>query len=261
MATPAGGEPAPAGPDAAQAGVASLPSPLDSVDDMRSTAKWTLAAAGAVGAALISGGPLVAVGQVHGFLHAFLAWLGLVIALCGVGVAVWFTGQVLVPRLTTPSLVRDSPVLAGLREQIAAEPAEFMGFSATTVDGLFRRHGRLREKTVELMLKVSQAKDAKQRATLQAELAQVQKNREVVDVYVRWVLALGHAWLVRADLERSRVWTLVGGIVVAFGAVLFFSVTGSTTSPSPTPAHTATAVPAATASAVVRTPASATRTP
>ena len=44
---------------------------------------------------------------------------------------------------------------------------------------------------------------------------------------VRWVLALGRAWLVRADLERSRIWTLGGGVLVVIGAVLFFIVTGS----------------------------------
>jgi hypothetical protein len=42
-----------------------LPSPLDSIDDLRAAAKWMIAAAGAVGAALIGGAPLVAAGQVH----------------------------------------------------------------------------------------------------------------------------------------------------------------------------------------------------
>ncbi len=85
----------------------SLPSPLDSIDDMRSAAKWMLAAAGAVGATLISGGTLVAIGQVHGVWNAFLAALGLVFALGGVGVAIWYTSNVLMPRLTTrPRFVR-----------------------------------------------------------------------------------------------------------------------------------------------------------
>ena len=95
---------------------------LTPFDDMRTAAKWMLAAAGAVGAALISGGPLVAVGQVHGLWHAFLAWLGLVVALGGVGVAIWYTSQVLVPRLTTPNTMRKADELDGLRTVIANEP-------------------------------------------------------------------------------------------------------------------------------------------
>jgi hypothetical protein len=246
MITTAGGDTAPSRSDDIGIGGGPLPSPLDSVDDMRSAAKWMLAAAGAVGAALISGGPLVAVGQVHGFWHTFLAWVGLVIALGGVAVAVWFTSKVLVPRLTTPNTVRDSPDLEDLRKQIKAEPAEFMGFSATTVDGLFRRHDRLREKVAGLTLQVARAENSDLRARFQAELQREQQNRAIVEVYVRWVLALGHAWLVRADLERSRRWTLLGGVIVAFGAVLFFSVTGSngpTYVPVMTPAPTATAAP------------------
>jgi len=74
MTTPAGSSP---GTGKAFEG---LPSPLEAVDDLQSAAKWTLAAEGAVGVALISGGPLVAVGQVHGTAHALLAGAGLAVA-------------------------------------------------------------------------------------------------------------------------------------------------------------------------------------
>ena len=120
------------------------------------------------------------------------------------------------------------------------------------MDGLFKRQDLLRDKTVALMLQVRQAANDEQRGQAQAELAQVQKNSQVVAVYVRWVLALGHAELVRVTLQRSRRATLAGGVIVAFGAVLFFSATGSsgptqtsdvTTSPTATPAPTATATP------------------
>jgi hypothetical protein len=209
---------------------------------MRTTAKWMLAAAGAVGAALISGGPLVAVGQVHGTSHALLAGLGLVIALGGVGVAIWFTGQVLVPRLTTPKTMKkmkESRALAKLWAQIDDDPAEFMGVAAETLEGLFERHDQLRKLVADLARAVAREeapdrpgapareKDPARLARLQANLSQATANEETVGSYVRWVLALGHAWLVRADLERSRIWTLGGGVLVVIGAVLFFIVTGS----------------------------------
>ena len=99
-----------------------LASPLDAVDDLRTAAKWTLAAAGVVGAALISGGPLVAVGQVHGLRHALLAGLGLAVALIGVGIAIWSTSKVLAPRLTSRQTMM-SPKLASLRRTSRRNPS------------------------------------------------------------------------------------------------------------------------------------------
>jgi hypothetical protein len=45
--------------------------------------------------------------------------------------------------------------------------------------------------------------------------------------YIRYLLALGVAWQIKADLELSRKWTLAGAVLVIVGAVLFFSSTGS----------------------------------
>jgi hypothetical protein len=222
-----------------------LPSPLDSVDDMRSTAKWTLAAVGAVGAALIGGGPLVAVGQVHGLGDTFLALLGLVIALVGVGVAIWFTSKVLLPRLTTPDTVRNDPRLARLRARVKDEPAQFMGAAAESVDDLFALQDRLREMMVDLAGQATRARDPGRRAKIAAQVARVQSSEEVVTSYIRWLVALGHAWLVSADLQRSRLWTLVGGVIVAIGAVLFF--TAASSGPTYVPVMTPAPAPAATA--------------
>src|SRR5258708_30667053 len=92
-----------------------LPPPLDSVADLRSAAKWTIAAAGAVGTALIGGVPLVAAGQVHGIGRAVLVAAGLVVALTGVGLAIWQTSQVLVPPITTAATLRAPEELKELR--------------------------------------------------------------------------------------------------------------------------------------------------
>jgi hypothetical protein len=270
MATPAGVDHGAADgksvPDA-------LPSPLDSVSDMRAAAKWMLAAAGAVGAALISGGPLVAVGQVHGVVHAVLAGLGLAIAIGGVGTAIWFTSKVLVPRLMTPAVLKEAgrpesapsrgsvlrvrlpailqPTgqreLATLKELIDAEPAEFFGIAAASVDGLFARQEGLRQNAASLARQAPREKDPQRRAMYQEQLRRVEENGERVGRYVRYLLALGLAWQIKADLELSRKWTLVGSALVIVGAVLFFSVTGSNGPayvPVVTTAPTATSSPA-----------------
>lgn len=282
MASPAGVE---EGTADAKSMPDALPSPLDSVGDMRSAAKWMLAAAGAVGAALISGGPLVAVGQVHGVLHAVLAGLGLVIALGGVGTAIWFTSKVLVPRLMTPAVLQNAgrpqaapprrsvprrsvlrvrlpailqPTrqreLVALKELVNAEPAEFFGIAAASVDALFARQQGLRQNAASLARQAAREKDPRRRAMYQDQLRRVEANGERVGRYVRYLLALGLAWQIKADLELSRKWTLAGAVLVIVGAVLFFGSTGSN-GPAYVPVVTTT--PAATSSpAPAATPAS-----
>ena len=239
MASPAGGGP---GTGTAFEG---LPSPLAAVDDLRAAAKWTLAAEGAVGAALISGGPLVAVGQVHGTGHALLAGAGLVVALGGVGLAIWFTSKVLSPRLTTPQTLR-SPALAGLRRVIEAEPAQFLGVVATQVDALLLHQ----EVAVDLARKTAAEKDPARRQVINRQLRRAEANAARAAPYVRWLLALAHVWQIEADLRRSRWFTLAGGLLVIVGAVLFFTATSGPTyvpvlTPSPTPAPMATVKPVA----------------
>lgn len=235
MTTPAGG-----GPGTGKA-FEELPSPLEAVDDLRTAAKWTLAAEGAVGAALISGGPLVAVGQVHGTGHALLAGAGLAVALGGVGLSIWFTSKVLSPRLTTPQTVQ-SPALAGLRKVIEAEPAQFFGVAATRVDALLEHQ----EVAVDLARKVAAEKDPARRQVIKRHLRRAEANAARAAPYVRWLLALAHVWQIEADLRRSRLSTLAGGLLVVAGAVLFFIATGGPTYvPVLTPQITA--VPSATA--------------
>lgn len=218
-----------------------LPSPLEAVDDLRAAAKWTLAAEGAVGAALVSGGTLVAVGQVHGTGHALLAGAGLAVALGGVGLAIWFTSKVLSPRLTTPETLR-SPGLAGLRRVIEAEPAQFFGVVATKV-GVLLEH---QEVAVDLARKVAAEKDPARRQAIKRQLRRAEANAARAAPYVRWLLALAHVWQIEADLRRSRWTALAGGLLVIAGAVLFFLATGG---PSYVPVLTpqVTAGPSATA--------------
>jgi hypothetical protein len=259
MAATAGGNPAAA---EAKNAFESLPSPLDSIEDMRSAAKWMLAAAGAVGATLISGGPLVAIGQVHGALNIFLAVLGLVFAVSGAGVAIWYTSNVLVPRLTTPATFRSAKELTDLRDDINREPEEFFGVAAperagapdAPVDRLFKRQEELRQNAASLARQAAAEKDPARREQFRKQLRRVEENGERVGSYVRYVLALGHAWRIKAALQQARLATLAGAGLVIVGAALFFSSTASngpayvpvvTTTPAPAVSPTPTTPPTA----------------
>jgi hypothetical protein len=210
-----------AGPEAGRP-FESLPSPLDAISDLRSAAKWTAAAAGAVGAALISGGPLVAVGHVHGTAHAILAGAGLLVSLIGVGLAIWSASRVLAPRLTTPATLR-SRRLRGLREELEAEPEQFFGVTAKTVRGLLLHQAV----AVDLARKLAAETDAQKRLKLEGHLRRVQQNAARAEPYVHWLLEVGHVWDIQLDLRRSRWFTLGGGVLAVTGAVLFFLATAS----------------------------------
>jgi hypothetical protein len=220
---------------------AALPSPLDSVDDLRSAAKGMLAAAGGVGAVLISGGPLVAVGRVHGVAHAFIAGGALLLALSGVGLAIWQTSQVLIPPLTTPATLR-KPSLKGLREVIESSPADFFGLVATSVDDLLR-HQVL---AVNLNRQLAREQDPRKHALMATQLRRVEANAERAAPYVRWLLGTAHVWQIQAELRRARLATMIGGVLVVAGAVGFFAVTGGGPTYVPVLTPQITAVPAVT---------------
>jgi hypothetical protein len=199
----------------------SLPSPLEAVDDLRAAARWMIAAAGAVGAVLISGGPLVAIGKVHGLGHALIAGAALVVALAGVGLAIWQTSWVLVPPITTPATLQQRS-MRELREMIDAAPADFFGVAAASVSDLLRH----RAIAVNLNRAVAAEKDPQRRAVLQGHLRRAQVNVARTDPYVRWLLAIGHVWQINAALRRAQWSALVAVVLVAAGAVAFFTVTG-----------------------------------
>lgn len=199
----------------------SLPSPLDALADLRSAAKWTLLAAGAVGAALIGGGPLIAVGRVHGIGHAIVAGVGLLVALTGVGLAIWHTSKVLEPQLTTPEDLT-SDALAGLRQQVERNPAWFFGYLATNVEDLLR----YQVIAVKLARQLAEETDAAWQKLIEPRLRQVERDAARADPYVRFLVATAHVWKLNGQLRRSRWYTMLGGLLVVVGAVLFFTATG-----------------------------------
>jgi hypothetical protein len=204
---------------------AALPSPLDSVDDLRSAARWMLAAVGGVGAVLISGGTLVAVGQVHGTAHVILAGVALLVALVGVGLAIWQTSQVLISPLTTPATVLDAKdrSMGKLRTLLNANPADYFGLVAESVQDLLRRQ-TLAVRLARQFAQLGQGDP--RRAPFEAALRQVEADAARSAPYVRWVVATAHVWQIQERLRQARLYTFIGGVLVVVGAVFFFSVTG-----------------------------------
>lgn len=200
-------------------------SPLDAVADMRATAKWILAAAAAVGAALLGGGPLTAVGKVHGLGADLRAYGGLTIALLGVGWAIWQTADALIPPLTTPRFVDEDPALRDLRARIAKDPGAFYGPYGKSMADLQAARAEFQARKAKLTALRHAATHDQQRHTVDTALAELTDAITSISTRTRVLLELGHAWQVRGQLRHARLNALAGAAVAALGAVLFLSAT------------------------------------
>jgi hypothetical protein len=218
-------DPVLAGPGGGQDGSpAGLPSPLDSVADMRATAKWTIGALAAVGAALLGGAPLSAVGKIHGLGSASAAFGGLVIALAGIGWAIWHTTDALMPISTTLAAI-GQPGLASLRDQIRADPAAFFGPFGSSVKELEQRSILWQTVAANAAIRLAAEPDEIRRRQLAQGIADAQANAANASARLRWLLEFAHAWRVRDQLRRARVHAFAGAVVAALGAVLFIAAT------------------------------------
>lgn len=199
-----------------------LPSPLEAVPDLRAAARWMLAAFGAVGATLIGGGPLVAVGRIHGVAEALGAGVSLLVALTGVSVAIWQVSRVLEPQITTPATL-DTPALRSLREMIDRAPADFFGTAATSVNDLLS-HRAVAVNIYRAMLSES---DPRRREVWRRHLERARANVARAAPLERWLLSMAHVWQIQVALHRARRWCLAGVALVTVGSVGFLVITGN----------------------------------
>jgi hypothetical protein len=202
---------------------------------MRATARWTVAGAAGVGALLLGGAPLTAIGKISDAGHAVLAFAGLVVALGGVAWAIWQTGEALMPRIATLSDL-DDPDLSDLRATMAREPSAFFGPFGDGREDL--RSAVAFHGTVAANLAVTAAgeQDPVRSRLLSQALADARANAGLARDLQNRLAELVHAWKVRTAVRRARRHTLAAAAVVALGAVLFLSATHQPQAARPSPA-------------------------
>ncbi len=213
-----------AGPGSGPEATASLPSPLESVADMRASAKWLIAALAAVGAVLLGGAPLSATGKIHGLAPASVAFAGLAIGLAGVGWAIWHTADALMPISTTLGALR-KPELAGLQAEIESDPAAYFGPFGRSVEELEQQCILWQTAAAKAAILLSAEPSEQRRRRLAQGVADAQANAANAAVRLRWLLELAHAWRVRDQLRRARLQAFAGAVLAALGAVLFVAAT------------------------------------
>lgn len=196
----------------------------DAVADMRTTAKWTIAAVAASGTLLLGGAPLAAVGKINDLGDATAAFAGLTIALAGVGWAIWQTSEVLIPRIAIlPQLAH--PQLAALKDTIAQDPTAFYGPFGHNPQQL--RAARVLHETTATNLSAALARETDQARSrvLEQALSDARANAELAQRLETRLLELIHAWQVHTKVQRARVHTIAAVAVVALGAVMFLTAT------------------------------------
>lgn len=194
------------------------------VADMRAVARWTITANAAVGGLLLAGFPLAAVGKIHGPHDIALAGGGLTVALLGVFWAIWSTGEVLTPRFTTLNSLRE-PALADLRAEIDAAPELFFGPFGRTAEELGRACRLHTTVAVNLTACLARERDEDLQAEWGRALAAARVNIAHATARRRALVELAHAWQVRGALRRARLHTMLGGLLVVTGTVLFLLAT------------------------------------
>jgi hypothetical protein len=210
-------------------GATGLPSPLDAVPDMRTSAMWILGAVAAVGAALLGGGPLIAVGKIHSYDEAFSAFGGLALGLVGVGWAIWHVAEALIPPLTIMSSLDTEPLLADLRKRIAQQPSAYYGPFGTSMADLETKLAFNRAVAANIADALETEHDKSKRRVLRRAGESAEVTVAAIQRRMQNMLELAHAWRVRAELRRARLHAFVGGAVAVVGALIFSVVTSGLT--------------------------------
>ncbi|TDC69188.1 hypothetical protein E1200_09195 [Actinomadura sp. GC306] len=211
------------------------------VTDLRTTAKWTIAAFAGVGVLLLGGTPVAAVSKINDMGDAAAVFAGLALGLLGVGWAVWQTSEAITPRITLLSQL-DAPGAAALRAAIARDPAAFYGPFPPSPDQL--RSARVLHQTAAANLAAAAARedDERKRSILEQARADAQANAALAERVEGRLLELIHATQVHAAVRRARLHTAAAAITIAVGAVLVLTATSDNKpeKPPPGPAKTGT---------------------
>jgi hypothetical protein len=207
------------------------------VTDLRTTAKWTIAAFGAVGVLLLGGTPRAALSKINDTGDAVAAFTGMALGLVGVGWAVWHTSEAITPRITLLSHLHD-PDAAALREAIAQDPGAFYGPFPPSPDQL--RSARVLHETAAANLAAAAAREEgeSRRRSLERAHADAESNAALAERLESRLLELIHASQVHAAVRRARLHTAAAAVVIAFGGVLILTATSDNKPEKPSPGPT-----------------------
>jgi len=201
---------------------------------MRAAARWTIGAVSAVGALLVGGAPLTAVGRIDdsGDLVAFAS--GMLIVIVAVGWAVWQTAEALTPPLTMIETLQDKR-MANLRSQIDRSPSIYygpFGHSWQELSGELQRHRKI---AANLRSAHASETDPSRRTLWAVALSEAETSIALAMRLQNRLISLIHVWQIRSAVRRARLHTLIAMLIVSAGAMLILTATTDPSIPAPPP--------------------------
>lgn len=213
------------------------------IDRLRDLAKWLILILGAIGGTLIAGSQLSDIGATED-LHLIAAGGGIALSLLGVGVAIWFTVEVISPSHISLPLLATKGDKSPVAKLAKKEPALLFN-RATTIPEL----NAVRQLAIKAEEEAATAAEATPKSkNLKEQLEAARTKRQNIDADVNRLLGVARFAEVKADM-RHALWAMfAGGLATAVGITVFAWATNQ----SEPAAEAAAAVPKRPTAVVVR---------
>jgi hypothetical protein len=186
------------------------------IDQVRTVAKWMIAAVGAVASLLVAGIQLTSIGKVS-TERAWIAGIMVCIVICAAATAIAKLATVLLPEITT----RDDVIAR-------AQGNDFARF--------LDKHSYLLGGAANAAELASEQKAAVQRArepdASEPEKATARRLTEALNMLVPF----GSYFVVRTNFSRAKVWTLSAAVIGGLAIVGYARAVGTVTSEPPSAA-------------------------
>jgi hypothetical protein len=201
-----------------------------SASTIRETAKWLITAFAAIGVVLIAGSQLSNIGNVKKASTLLLAISSVVFSLIGIGIAIWFSVNVMTPGLLTlselvngkrkkPRTYWDNLRLKDVRDWINNDNKEILKRAVNVKDlrDQYSKHLDLRYSTLNEL-------KADPRGPNRDKYDLAEAESQELDNIVHQVLAIASYEDLRRYFRATRKFIFAGGLIAAIG-VLGFSLT------------------------------------
>jgi Pentapeptide repeats (8 copies) len=217
-------------------------SPLQPASErVRASAKWLIAAFGAIGAALAIGAQFSSIGKLEGHART-LALLGVALAFIGIGVALLGVALLLVPRSRTLKGLAQSEALEKQHSHRLSHRDPALRYFETapellspfeSVSDLFVEREKFLRMQQNAYFRWSRDRSAQNAATLTSVSTVAAPVEQVATRVINWA---NYATL-RRDYSRTIMFVVTPGLIVASVGILIFALKITNVPPtSPTPA-------------------------